>query len=233
MSHELRTPLNAILGYTELIVDGIYGDVPEKLLEVLERVQQSGQHLLGLINAVLDLSKIEAGQLVLSLQEYSLKEVVYAVCTLVGRERLVDGNSALAATGQVASVAGPSLAGVLVQLISAPLAILADVASFVASALCLGTIRRREVSPMRAAASQAPWHSLRQEVAAGCGSWWRSRCCARSPARGGCTSSSTACSGVCTRSTPPARWGSVPPPWASSSPSAASAGCWGRCSWGR
>jgi signal transduction histidine kinase len=76
MSHELRTPLNAILGYTELIQDGIYGDVPEKITEVLDRVEQSGRHLLGLINAVLDLSKIEAGQLTLTYSDYSLAEVV-------------------------------------------------------------------------------------------------------------------------------------------------------------
>jgi signal transduction histidine kinase len=81
MSHELRTPLNAILGYTELIVDEIYGPVPEKIREVLERVQKSGQHLLGLINAVLDLSKIEAGQLVLSIGDYSLRDVVHTVAT--------------------------------------------------------------------------------------------------------------------------------------------------------
>jgi len=83
MSHELRTPLNAILGYTELIIDKIYGEVPENIQEVLERVEKNGRHLLGLINDVLDLSKIEAGQLVLSLDDYSMKEVVHTVFTSV------------------------------------------------------------------------------------------------------------------------------------------------------
>ena len=83
MSHELRTPLNAILGYTELILDKIYGNVPEQIQEVLERVEQNGRHLLSLINDVLDLSKIEAGQLTLSLNEYSMKEVVQTVVTAV------------------------------------------------------------------------------------------------------------------------------------------------------
>src|SRR5258705_1973781 len=73
MSHELRTPLNGILGYTELIVDGIYGEVPEKIKEVMERIQQSGDRLLGLINAVLDLSKIEAGRITVSLVDYSMQ----------------------------------------------------------------------------------------------------------------------------------------------------------------
>jgi signal transduction histidine kinase len=83
MSHELRTPLNAILGYTELILDKIYGEVPENIQEVLDRVEKNGRHLLGLINDVLDLSKIEAGQLVLSLDDYSMKEVVHTVFTSV------------------------------------------------------------------------------------------------------------------------------------------------------
>jgi signal transduction histidine kinase/HAMP domain-containing protein len=83
MSHELRTPMNAILGYTELTVDEIYGEVPEKIREVLERVQQNGHHLLNLINAVLDLSRIEAGRLVLSIAEYSMREVVQTVFTAV------------------------------------------------------------------------------------------------------------------------------------------------------
>jgi signal transduction histidine kinase len=83
MSHELRTPLNAILGYTELILDDIYGDVPEPIRDVLVRVQQSGQHLLGLINAVLDLSRIEAGRLTLSLTDYSMQDVVQTVVVAV------------------------------------------------------------------------------------------------------------------------------------------------------
>ena len=83
MSHELRTPLNAILGYSELILDNIYGEPSEKMRSVLERVQSNGRHLLGLINAVLDLSKIEAGQLTLSINDYSLKQVVQSVFVAV------------------------------------------------------------------------------------------------------------------------------------------------------
>jgi signal transduction histidine kinase len=81
MSHELRTPLNAILGYTELILDDLYGEPTPRMREVLERVQVNGKHLLGLINDVLDLSKIEAGQLQLSLADYSMREVVHTVTT--------------------------------------------------------------------------------------------------------------------------------------------------------
>jgi signal transduction histidine kinase len=83
MSHELRTPLNAILGYAELILDNIYGETPEKMREVLERLQANGKHLLGLINDVLDLSKIEAGQLTLDVADYSLADIVHTVCTAV------------------------------------------------------------------------------------------------------------------------------------------------------
>jgi PAS domain S-box-containing protein len=83
MSHELRTPLNAILGYTELMLDSIYGEPSDKVRAVLERLQANGRHLLGLINDVLDLSKIEAGQLTLSLDDYSLSDVVHGVVSAV------------------------------------------------------------------------------------------------------------------------------------------------------
>jgi signal transduction histidine kinase len=79
MSHELRTPLNAILGYTELMADGAYGEPSEKMQEVLKRLEANGRHLLGLINDVLDLSKIEAGQLVLELSDYSVQDIAQAV----------------------------------------------------------------------------------------------------------------------------------------------------------
>jgi signal transduction histidine kinase len=79
MSHELRTPMNAILGYTELIMDNIYGEPSEKMRGVLTCVQSNGKHLLGLINDVLDLSKIEAGQLTLTLSDYSVKDIVHSV----------------------------------------------------------------------------------------------------------------------------------------------------------
>ena len=92
MSHELRTPLNAILGYTELILDAIYGEAPEKMRTVLMRIQTNGRHLLGLINDVLDLSKIEAGQLVLTLNDYSIKDlmqgVYVAIEPLAGNKKL-------------------------------------------------------------------------------------------------------------------------------------------------
>jgi signal transduction histidine kinase len=79
MSHELRTPLNAILGYSELLIDGIYGEPPERFRGVLDRVQSNGRHLLGLINDVLDLSKIEAGQLTLAVDDYSMAALVKSV----------------------------------------------------------------------------------------------------------------------------------------------------------
>jgi signal transduction histidine kinase len=79
MSHELRTPLNAILGYTELMADGAYGEPSEKMNAILKRLEANGKHLLGLINDVLDLSKIEAGQLVLELSDYSVQDIAQTV----------------------------------------------------------------------------------------------------------------------------------------------------------
>jgi signal transduction histidine kinase/putative methionine-R-sulfoxide reductase with GAF domain len=79
MSHELRTPLNGILGFNEMILDHIYGEVPPELREPLTEIQNSGRHLLRLINNVLDLSKIEAGRMELALGDYAVQDTVAQV----------------------------------------------------------------------------------------------------------------------------------------------------------
>ncbi|HEY7139995.1 MAG TPA: GAF domain-containing protein, partial [Methylomirabilota bacterium] len=79
MSHELRTPLNAILGFNEMILGEIYGDVSPTMREPLTDIQNSGKHLLRLINNVLDLSKIEAGRMELSPADYSVQDIVERV----------------------------------------------------------------------------------------------------------------------------------------------------------
>jgi signal transduction histidine kinase len=81
MSHELRTPMNAILGFNEMILDDLYGEVPAHLREPLTDIQVNGKHLLKLINDVLDLSKIEAGRMELALAEYSVQDVIGTVGT--------------------------------------------------------------------------------------------------------------------------------------------------------
>jgi signal transduction histidine kinase/DNA-binding response OmpR family regulator len=77
MSHELRTPLNAIIGYSEMLLSQMYGELNSKQIDRMTRVHSGGKHLLDLINDVLDLSKIEAGQLDLALAPLSVSDIVY------------------------------------------------------------------------------------------------------------------------------------------------------------
>jgi signal transduction histidine kinase len=79
MSHELRTPLAAILGYAELMQEGFYEPQGPKSLDALTRIRSNGKHLLGLINTVLDIAKIESGQFTLNMAEYALESVVETV----------------------------------------------------------------------------------------------------------------------------------------------------------
>jgi len=76
MSHELRTPLNAILGFSQVLRERMFGDINEKQEEYLDDILSSGNHLLSLINDVLDLSKIEAGQVELQAAPFSLREAL-------------------------------------------------------------------------------------------------------------------------------------------------------------
>jgi GAF domain-containing protein len=86
MSHELRTPLNAIIGFSEVLSERMFGDLNEKQEEYSKDIHASGQHLLSLINDILDLSKIEAGRMELELSDFHLPTALDSALTLV-RER--------------------------------------------------------------------------------------------------------------------------------------------------
>ncbi|HXJ66974.1 MAG TPA: HAMP domain-containing sensor histidine kinase [Actinomycetota bacterium] len=89
MSHELRTPLNAIIGFSQVLRDGMVGPVNEKQAEYLDDITSSGNHLLSLINDVLDLSKVEAGQFELDVHPFSLREALQRGVVMV-RERATE-----------------------------------------------------------------------------------------------------------------------------------------------
>jgi signal transduction histidine kinase len=86
MSHELRTPLNAIIGFSQVLNEKLFGEVNEKQAEYLEDILTSANHLLALINDILDLSKVEAGQVELSVAPFSLREALERGIVMV-RER--------------------------------------------------------------------------------------------------------------------------------------------------
>src|SRR6266851_3061666 len=86
MSHELRTPLNAIIGFSEVLTERMFGELNEKQDEYLKDIYASGQHLLSLINDILDLSKIEAGRMELEPADFDLPSAIDNALTLV-RER--------------------------------------------------------------------------------------------------------------------------------------------------
>ena len=86
MSHELRTPLNAVIGFSEVLLEKMFGDVNPKQEEYLQDILASGRHLLSLINDILDLAKIEAGRMELDVEEFDVAQAVQNAIVLV-RER--------------------------------------------------------------------------------------------------------------------------------------------------
>jgi signal transduction histidine kinase len=86
MSHELRTPLNAIIGFSEVLLERLFGDLNEKQDDYLKDIHSSGRHLLNLINDILDLSKVEAGRMELDLSTFDLPTAITNAMTLI-RER--------------------------------------------------------------------------------------------------------------------------------------------------
>jgi len=86
MSHELRTPLNAVIGFSEVLQERMFGDMNEKQLEYVNDINESGKHLLSLINDILDLSKIEAGRMELDLSKFHVPSAIGNALTLM-RER--------------------------------------------------------------------------------------------------------------------------------------------------
>jgi signal transduction histidine kinase len=86
MSHELRTPLNAIIGFSEVLIERMFGDLNDKQDDYLKDIFSSGKHLLSLINDILDLSKIEAGRMELDIDDFDVPAALANALTLV-RER--------------------------------------------------------------------------------------------------------------------------------------------------
>jgi signal transduction histidine kinase len=91
MSHELRTPLNAILGFSQVLRERLFGEINEKQAEYLDDILSSGNHLLALINDVLDLSKVEAGQVELEVAPFSLQEALERGAVMVRERATKDG----------------------------------------------------------------------------------------------------------------------------------------------
>jgi signal transduction histidine kinase len=91
MSHELRTPLNAIIGFSQVLRDEMIGSVNEKQAEYLDDIISSGNHLLSLINDILDLSKVEAGQVELQMHPFSLREALERGVVMVRERATEDG----------------------------------------------------------------------------------------------------------------------------------------------
>ncbi len=91
MSHELRTPLNAVIGFSEVLLDRMFGELNERQAEYVRDIWSSGRHLLELLNEILDLSKVEAGQMVLEASSFSIPASLESALSMVRERAVVHG----------------------------------------------------------------------------------------------------------------------------------------------
>ena len=111
MSHELRTPLNAIIGFSQVLREGMVGEVNAKQAEYLDDILSSGNHLLALINDVLDLSKVEAGQVELQVAPFSLQDALERGVSMVREQATTRRRSGRRCTPTAASTSSRETSG--------------------------------------------------------------------------------------------------------------------------
>src|SRR5205807_9188924 len=104
MSHELRTPLNAIIGFSQVLRERMFGENNDKQREYLEDILSSGNHLLSLINDVLDLSKVEAGQIELEIIRFSLREALERGLVMIRERAKKEGEQLVLELAQAAEL---------------------------------------------------------------------------------------------------------------------------------
>src|SRR3712207_5142316 len=93
MSHELRTPLNAVLGFSEVLLERMFGDINERQEEYLRDIHGSGQHLLELLNEILDLSKVEAGRMELDYSTVDVRALLDHAASMLRERAAARGTS--------------------------------------------------------------------------------------------------------------------------------------------
>ena len=120
MSHELRTPLNAIIGFSELLQEQFYGPLNKQQDDYLGNIRTAGEHLLGLINDILDLSKIEAGRMELDREEVNLPQVLESSITIVKEKAHNNGVQLRVDAGDTGTIAADArkLKQILFNLLS-------------------------------------------------------------------------------------------------------------------